>query len=222
MSSGCARAEALVLSLPGLELRLSGDPEGLFRPRLPARRVVRAGRRQGRSRSLHNIGKVAAVTTYGGSRFRAILMGDPPRKLVKRLLRATVKPGAPVSYLAHYSMNLSTDQSRRKFMEKVAASNGRVLMRVPGRLLPSGAGELLRSGARCGGRGARGARLGGAAGRPLRRTVRSGAVGRRAPQLQRSARPPIPALDAAYRAPANGPRRSCSSIRPGGTGCRPC
>ena len=45
--------------------------------------------------------------------FRAMLMGDPPRKLVNRLLRATVKPGAPVSYLAHYSMNLSTDAVAR-------------------------------------------------------------------------------------------------------------
>ena len=61
------------------------------------------------------------MTTYGGSRFRAMLMGDPPRKLVKRVLRATVKPGAPVSYLAHYSMNLSTDDSREAFMAKVAA-----------------------------------------------------------------------------------------------------
>jgi hypothetical protein len=60
------------------------------------------------------------VTTYGGSRFRAMLMGDPPRKIVHRLLRTTVKPGAPVAYLAHYSMNLSTDQSREAFMRKVA------------------------------------------------------------------------------------------------------
>jgi hypothetical protein len=32
-----------------------------------------------------------------------------------------VKPGAPVSYMAHYSMNLSTDESRAAFMKKVAA-----------------------------------------------------------------------------------------------------
>ena len=43
-------ADALVLVVSGLELRLPGDPEGLFRPRLPARRVVRAGRRQGEDR----------------------------------------------------------------------------------------------------------------------------------------------------------------------------
>ena len=72
--------------------------------------------------ALHNIRKLAAVTTYGGSRFRAMLMGDPPRKLIKRMLRATVKPGAPVSYLAHYAMNLSTAETRKAFMTKVAAS----------------------------------------------------------------------------------------------------
>ena len=71
--------------------------------------------------SLHNIRKVTSVTTYGGSWFRAALMGDPPKKLVSRMLRATVKPGASVSYIAHYSMNLSTQESREKFMAKVAA-----------------------------------------------------------------------------------------------------
>ncbi len=40
-------AEALVVVLPGLELRLSGDPQGLPRPRLPARRLVQAGQPQG-------------------------------------------------------------------------------------------------------------------------------------------------------------------------------
>ena len=50
-----------------------------------------------------------------------MLMGNPPRKLVDRVLRATVKPGAPVSYMAHYSMNLSTPETREKFTAKVAA-----------------------------------------------------------------------------------------------------
>lgn len=75
--------------------------------------------------SLHNIKKVAAITTYGGSRLRAFLMGDPPRKLINRVLRATVKPGAQVSYLAHYSMNLSTEESRKSFMARVAAKMDR-------------------------------------------------------------------------------------------------
>ena len=81
----------------GLELRLPGDPQGLLRPRLPARRVVRAGRIGGLVRAEQHP-EVAAVCTYGGSRFRAILAGDPPRKAVKRVLRAqTGFAPAPIS-----------------------------------------------------------------------------------------------------------------------------
>ena len=69
---------------------------------------------------LHNIRRVLAVTTYGGARYRAFLLGDPPRKLVKRVLRVIVKPGAPFDYLAHYDMNRSTDATRRRFLTKVS------------------------------------------------------------------------------------------------------
>lgn len=115
------RAEALVLSYPvwnfGFPAMLKGFFDRVFLPGVSFRLVD--GKVQP---SLHNISKLAAVTTYGGSRFRAMLMGDPPRKLVNRMLRATIKPGASVSYLAHYSMNLSTDETRRAFMAKVGAS----------------------------------------------------------------------------------------------------
>ncbi len=70
--------------------------------------------------TLQNIRKLVAVVTYGGSRLRALLMGDPPRRLVGRVLRATIRPASPVAYLAQYSLNLSTDRSRRAFMQKVA------------------------------------------------------------------------------------------------------
>ena len=114
------RADALVLSYPvwnyGFPAILKGFFDRVFLPGVSFKLVD--GKVQP---SLHNIGKIAAITTYGGSRFRAMLMGDPPRKLIKRMLRATVKPGAPVTYLAEYSMNLSTDETRKAFMAKVAA-----------------------------------------------------------------------------------------------------
>jgi putative NADPH-quinone reductase len=114
------KAEALVLSYPvwnyGFPAILKGFFDRVFLPGVSFKLVD--GQAQP---SLHNIRKLAAVTTYGGSRFRAMLMGDPPRRLVKRMLRATIKPGASVSYLAHYSMNLSTDETRAAFMAKVAA-----------------------------------------------------------------------------------------------------
>lgn len=115
------KAEALVLVFPvwnyGYPAILKGFFDRVFLPGVSFKLV------DGEVRpSLHHIRKIVAVTSYGGSRLQAMLMGDPPRKLVKRVLRATVKPGAPVSYLAHYSMNLSTERSREKFMAKVAAA----------------------------------------------------------------------------------------------------
>lgn len=117
------KAEALVLVFPvwnyGYPAILKGFFDRVFVPGVSFKMV------DGRAKpSLHNIRKVAAVTTYGGSRFRAMLVGDPPRKLVSRLLRSTVKPFAQVTYLAHYSMNVSTERSREKFMAKVAAAMG--------------------------------------------------------------------------------------------------
>ncbi|OCW58197.1 NAD(P)H-dependent oxidoreductase [Hoeflea olei] len=111
-------AEALVLVYPvwnyGYPAILKGWFDRVFLP------GVSFGLVNGKVRpTLRNIGKILIVTSYGGSRFRSWLMGDPPRKLANRMLRATVKRGAPVTYLAHYDMNLSTIRTRHAFMSRV-------------------------------------------------------------------------------------------------------
>lgn len=112
-------AEALVLCYPvwnyGFPAILKGYFDRVFLP------GVSFELQNGRvSPNLHHIRSVVTVTTYGGSRLRSMLVGDPPRKLITRSLRFLVKPGAPVRYLAHYKMNLSTDATRQDFMKRVA------------------------------------------------------------------------------------------------------
>jgi putative NADPH-quinone reductase len=115
------QAEALVLCYPvwnfGFPAILKGFFDRVFLPGVSFKLV------EGRVRpALHNIVKLSAVTTYGGSRWRAVLMGDPPRKVVGRVLRVIVKPGAPFAYHAHYDMNRSTPESRAAFLAKVTAA----------------------------------------------------------------------------------------------------
>jgi NAD(P)H dehydrogenase (quinone) len=71
------------------------------------------------SGALTNIKRVVFVTTYGATRLRAMLVGDPPRKIATRVLRGVTAFKAPVVYLAHYDMNRSTNQSRGAFLVKV-------------------------------------------------------------------------------------------------------
>jgi NAD(P)H dehydrogenase (quinone) len=85
--------------LPGVSFDMEAD--GTYRPRIS------------------NVKKLAAVCTYGGNRWRTMLMGDPPRKVVKRSLRSLFGLGASCDYLAHYDMNHTTLESRQLFLNKV-------------------------------------------------------------------------------------------------------
>jgi putative NADPH-quinone reductase len=69
--------------------------------------------------TLRHIRKLTAVMTYGATPMRAFLAGNPPKKIVKRVLRAQIRIGAPVKYLAHYDMNNCTEGTRATFMAKV-------------------------------------------------------------------------------------------------------
>ena len=71
---------------------------------------------------LRHIKKLGAVLTYGATPFRAFVAGNPPKKIVKRVLRAQINPIRPVTFLAHYDMNNCTEETRARFMNRVKTS----------------------------------------------------------------------------------------------------
>lgn len=111
-------AEAIVLSTPvwnfGFPAILKGFFDRVFLPGVSFRMDGEALKP-----CLHNIRKLAAVTTYGGARWRAFVLGDPPRKIVTRVLRGTIHPMGSVTYLAQYDMNHTRPDSRAAFLKKV-------------------------------------------------------------------------------------------------------
>lgn len=68
---------------------------------------------------MKNVKKVAYVTTYGGDRFRTMIMGDPPRRLAMRWAWATFGTPMPPKYLALYDMNNQTEAGLKGFIDKV-------------------------------------------------------------------------------------------------------
>jgi NAD(P)H dehydrogenase (quinone) len=117
-------ADALVLVHPiwnfGYPAILKGYFDRVFLPGVSFRLV------DGKVRpNLTRLRRVCAVTTYGGTRFRAMLVGDPPRRLVTRLLRATA-PNARISYHALYDMNRIDASARKAFLDRVGDAMGRI------------------------------------------------------------------------------------------------
>ncbi len=116
-------ADALVLVFPvwnfGYPAILKGFFDRVFLPGVSFRLV------EGKVRpNLNNIGKLAAVATYGGTRLRAMLAGDPPRKIITRTLRATCQ-ARKLRYLALYDMNRANEAKRSAFIERVEGEMGR-------------------------------------------------------------------------------------------------
>jgi putative NADPH-quinone reductase len=117
-------AEALVLHFPVWNFGYPAILKGFFdRVFLPG---VTFDLRDGRIFPLLNrIRRVAAVSTYGGTRLRAMLAGDPPRKAVTRVLRAQVGVATPITYLACYDMNRATEASCQRFLARVSRTMAR-------------------------------------------------------------------------------------------------
>lgn len=68
---------------------------------------------------LHNIKKLGVACTYGGSRLRTFVAGDPCRRFITRSLRMACAPGTACDYVALHDMNHTCVKSRAAFLEKV-------------------------------------------------------------------------------------------------------
>jgi putative NADPH-quinone reductase len=113
-------AEALVLSFPvwnfGYPAILKGFFDRVFLPGVSFELKERGGI----TPKLQNVRKLAAVCTYGGTRVRAMMAGDPPRKAVKRVLRAqTGSIMTPCTYLARYDTDRASEEALRAFLARV-------------------------------------------------------------------------------------------------------
>lgn len=121
------RAEALVFCFPtwcfGLPAMLKGFLDRVFVPGvafdLSDPKNVKPG--------LTHIRHIAAVVTYGRPRWTAFLMGDPPRKVITRYLRALTGGKARINYHAQYHMNIATLPMLERFKQRV----GQAMARLP-------------------------------------------------------------------------------------------
>ena len=69
--------------------------------------------------------RLAGIATYGQPWTRALLLGDPPKKIVTRYLRLLARDSVRTHYHALYHMNVASDAKRAAFMDRVGAAMAR-------------------------------------------------------------------------------------------------
>ena len=112
-------ADALVVQFPVWSFGMPAMLKGYFdRMMMPG--VAFDLSNPARSRPLlGNLRRIAGIATYGRPRIRALAVGDPPRKMVKRYLPWFANWRARVDYYALYHMNVATDADRATFIDRV-------------------------------------------------------------------------------------------------------
>ena len=112
-------AEALILIYPvwneGFPAILKGFFDRVFIPGVS----FKIGPDGAAIPNLQKLRKLAAVCTYGASRATSFLLGDPPKRVVKRLVRSMPGHAVRCDYLAYYDMDHSNPEQRAAFLEKV-------------------------------------------------------------------------------------------------------
>ncbi len=110
-------AQALIFVNPvwnfGFPAILKGYTDRVFLPGITFRLE------NGRVRpAMTHIRKLAAVTTYGASWWRATLAGDPPRRVIARAFRHACQPDT-FRYMALYDMNRADAARRAGYLARV-------------------------------------------------------------------------------------------------------
>lgn len=110
-------AEALLMVFPvwnfGYPAILKGFLDRVFLPGVSFKLV------DGKVKpNLTHIRKLAGITTYGGTRMRAFMAGDPPRKTVTRAVWHVCRPDT-MRYIALYDLNRVTDAQRAAHLARV-------------------------------------------------------------------------------------------------------
>lgn len=112
------RAEGVVLCHPvwnfGWPAMLKGYFDRIFLPEVSF--TLKDGKV---GPGLTNIRKLTTVTTYGSKRWRAMVLGDPPRKNATRFLRVICHPRVRVRYHALYDINNVTPQRVERFLKDI-------------------------------------------------------------------------------------------------------
>jgi putative NADPH-quinone reductase len=68
---------------------------------------------------LHNVKKLGVACTYGGTRLRTFLAGDPCRRFITRSLAYSCAPGTRCDYVALHDMNHTRADKREAFLRQV-------------------------------------------------------------------------------------------------------